>query len=58
MNFANSLEPDQDRHYVGPSLDPNRLTLWQWYWMIFLEKVIFEKKSPDGIQSMQKYRKC
>ena len=27
MNFANSLDPDQDRHNVGPDLDPNRLTL-------------------------------
>ena len=26
--FANSLNPDQDRQNVGPDLDPNRLTLW------------------------------
>ena len=26
--FANSLDPDQDQHSVGPDLDPNRLTLW------------------------------
>ena len=26
ITFANSLDPDQDRHYVGPDLDPNRLT--------------------------------
>ena len=25
--FANSLNPDQDRHFVGPDLDPNHLTL-------------------------------
>ena len=25
--FANSLDPDQDRHSVGPDLDPNCLTL-------------------------------
>ena len=25
--FANSLEPDQDRHNVSPDLDPNCLTL-------------------------------
>ena len=28
MSFVNSLNPDQDRHLVGPDLDPNRLTLW------------------------------
>ena len=27
ITFANSLDPDQDRHYVGPDLDPNCLTL-------------------------------
>ena len=27
MTFANSLDPDQDRHNVGPDLDPNHLTL-------------------------------
>ena len=27
ITFANSLDPDQDRHYVGPDLDPNRLIL-------------------------------
>ena len=27
ITFANSLDPDQDRQYVGPDLDPNRLTL-------------------------------
>ena len=26
ITFANSLDPDQDRH-VGPDLGPNRLTL-------------------------------
>ena len=25
--FANSLDPDQDQHFVGPDLDPNLLTL-------------------------------
>ena len=25
--FANSLDPDQDQHNVGPDLDPNHLTL-------------------------------
>ena len=27
LNFANSLDPDQDRHSVGPDLDPKHLTL-------------------------------
>ena len=27
ITFANSLDPDQDRHNVGPGLDPNLLTL-------------------------------
>ena len=39
MTFANSLDPDQAQHVVGPDLDPNCLTLW-WY---FFEKVDFEK---------------
>ena len=26
-NFANCLDPDQDRQNVGPDLDPNCLTL-------------------------------
>ena len=28
ITFANSLNPDQDQHSVGPDLDPNSLTLW------------------------------
>ena len=27
ITFANSLDPDQDRHNVGPDLNPNGLTL-------------------------------
>ena len=27
ITFANSLDPDQDQHTVGPDLDPNSLTL-------------------------------
>ena len=27
ITFANSLDPDQARHFVGPNLDPNCLTL-------------------------------
>ena len=28
INFADSLDPDQDQHSVGPDLDSNPLTLW------------------------------
>ena len=42
ITFANSLDPDQARHSVGPDLSPNCLTL-----MVFLKeffkKVDFEK---------------
>ena len=27
ITFANSLDPDQDQHLIGPDLDPNSLTL-------------------------------
>ena len=27
ITFANSLDPDQARHFVRPNLDPSRLTL-------------------------------
>ena len=27
INFANSLDPDQDQQEVGPDLDPKHLTL-------------------------------
>ena len=30
ITFANSLDPDQDPHHVGPDLDPNYLTP-RWY---------------------------
>ena len=59
MTFANSLDPDQARQYVGPDLGTNCLTL-----MVFLkeffEKVFFEKQSADDknhakLPSMQSY---
>ena len=28
ITFANSLDPDQDRQYVGPDLDPNHLIVF------------------------------
>ena len=44
ITFARSLDPDQDRHSVGPDLVPNPLTL-----LVFpsFKKVNFEKKSAD-----------
>ena len=35
--FANGLDPDQDRPYVGPDLDPSRLTIWLCSWKILLK---------------------
>ena len=43
MILANSLEPDQARHF-GPDLDPNCLTLW-WYSCKNLLKTIILKKN-------------
>ena len=37
ITFANSLEPDQARHLVGPDLDPNCLTL-----IVFLKELIIK----------------
>ena len=49
--FANSLDPDQAQQNVGPDLHPNCLTLWQYSWQIFFEKVKQKKKkkkkNPD-----------
>ena len=44
MTFANSFDPVQARHNVGPDLDPNCLTLTV-FLKEFFEKVEFEKKS-------------
>ena len=40
ITFANSLDPDQALHLVGPDLDPNCLTLWWYTWKIFLKNLI------------------
>ena len=58
ITFVNSLDPDQDRQYVGPDLDPNCLTLWLCSWKIFL-KFRFEKSQQiDGNKSMKNYPAC
>ena len=47
-SLANSLDPDQDQHSVGPDLDPNCVFLkdfWKkWFW----------KKSADDNKSTKK----
>ena len=61
MIFANSLDPDQAKHCVGPDLDPNHLTL-----IVFLkeicEKSILKKWADDQnimkkLPSMQRVNK-
>ena len=55
--FANSLDPDQARHNVGPDLVQSSLTL-----MIFLkeffEKNNFEKKNLQRTKIMKNYPAC
>ena len=45
ITFENSLYPDQDRHFVGPDLDPNYLTLLRFPWKNFSKKLILTKDS-------------
>ena len=42
INIANRLDPDQERQYVGPDLDPSCLTLIL-FLKEFFEHVSFEK---------------
>ena len=46
LTFANSLDPDQVRHYVGPYLDPNYLAFFDGF-LIFWTHKFWEKKSAD-----------
>ena len=55
ITFANSLDPDQDRHLAGPDLGPNSLTLTV-FLREFIEKVNFEEKSADVNKSMKNMR--
>ena len=43
ITFANSLDPDQDRHNVGHDLDPNCLTL-----MVFSKKLILKLQFKES----------
>ena len=59
--FANSLDPDQVRQYVGPDLDPNCLT--HIFLKYFFEKFSFEKnqqttKKHEKLPSMQRVILC
>ena len=47
LNFANSLDPDQDRQNVGPDLDPNLLTL-KVFMKDFFEKLILKKNQTTS----------
>ena len=55
ITFANSLDPDQARHYVGPDLDPNCLTLWWYSWKNFSKKMFLKKKKK---KRMTNYPAC
>ena len=50
--FANSFDPDQERQYVGPDLEPNCVTLFRL--MVILkdpfEKVNFEYENPLTVE--------
>ena len=51
-NFANSLDPDQARHFVWPDLDPNCLTL-----MVFLKEVFVKVDFEEKQQTAKKQAK-
>ena len=56
ITFANNLVPDQDRHNVGPDLDPYHLTL-----IVFRNcflKNYFWKKSAEDTNCKKKYPEC
>ena len=44
LNFANSLDPDQDRENVSPDLDPNSLT-----------QLLLKKKPANDNKSIENY---
>ena len=45
ITYANSLDPSHDRQNVGPDLDPKLFNTFILF-LIFFEKVYFEKKTP------------
>ena len=57
ITFANSLDPDQARHNVGPDLDSSSLTPL-WYFCLFFLKVDFEEISRRQKRTMENYPAC
>ena len=55
LNFANSLDPDQDQRNVGPDLDPNQFDTLTVFLKESFEKVNLEKKSADDNKKHGKY---
>ena len=51
-SLANSLDPDQDQHSVGPDLDPNCVFLKD------LKKMILKKISWRQQKHKKNYRAC
>ena len=56
--FANSLDPDQDRHLVGPDLDPNYLTPKEFFKKVNFEKLADDNKEHEKLPSMQRANFC
>ena len=56
-NICKEFGSSQDRHFVGPDLGPNHLTLIV-FLKEFFEKVNFEKRSADDNKSMKNYPAC
>ena len=54
INFANTLDPDQAQHFVGPDLGPNCLALMS-FLKEFFENVKFEN-NQQTTKNMQNYR--
>ena len=55
ITFANSLDPDQGRHSVGPDLDPYLLTLLYHSCKILLKRLILKsmKNKPARKEIMK-----
>ena len=53
INFANSLDPDQDRQNVGPDPNPKCLTLWKYSSINFYEKASGRQIKQKKLPSMQ-----
>ena len=58
ITFANTLDLDQDRQYVGPDLNPNHLRLIMFLKEFFEKSFNLEKNSADKNKSMKNYLAC